>query len=95
MRIHLNQSVIWLISYDSANMHINAYDMYVLSTCIRHKRHVKHIAKVTTLDRMFFHFNNDLNTEALARELILKYAEDDYESDSDEKGITILTDIIW
>lgn len=42
---------------------------------------------------LFYYFNRDLITEALARELTLKYAEDDYDSKS-LKGITILTDTL-
>ena len=66
MRIHLNQSVIWLISYDSANMHINAYDMYVLSKCIRHKHQLKNIDKMKSVDKLFYKLNNDPTREALA-----------------------------
>ena len=54
--IHLNQGVRWLISDDAANTNSDAYDMYVLSKCIRHKLQVKYISEVETLDGMLYKY---------------------------------------
>ena len=50
---------------------------------VRHKHQVKYISEVKTLDRMFYHVNNFL-TEAMARESILKSADDYYDTESDD-----------
>ena len=84
-RIHLNQGVRWLFYDDAARMNKNAYGTYVISTSISPKRHVKNISEVQTLAKMFYRFNRDLIIAALARDFILKYAYDDYDSDSDEQ----------
>ena len=82
--MHLNQGVRWLVADDSANMNSNAYEMYVLSKCIRHKHQVRYISDVKTLDRLFYNFNSFLITDALARELTLQYAYDDYLAECDD-----------
>ena len=82
--IHINQGVRWLISDDSVHMNSNAYEMYVLSKCIRHKHQVKYIREVKSLGKVFYHFNRGRIVEALAREFILKFAGNDYDSESDD-----------
>ena len=60
MYMHQNQHVCWLISNESANMNSNAYEMYVLSKCIRHKDQVKYISEAKTFDKLFNHSNTKI-----------------------------------
>ena len=45
---------------------------------------VKYISEVKSLDRVFYHFYKVLITDTMARQLILEYADADYDTESDD-----------
>ena len=47
-----------LIFDDSANTNSNAYEMYAISQCIRHKRQVRYLCEVKTLHGVLYNFLN-------------------------------------
>ena len=51
-----------MVDFPTTLFHMNgdAYEMYVLSKCIRQKHHVQYISGAKTLDKLFYHFNRDL-----------------------------------
>ena len=70
-------------SDDEQGMNSNAYEMYVLSKCIRHKYQVKYVSQAP-LTRLFFHFNRHHLEQIMDKEHIFKYVDDDYDPESDE-----------
>ena len=72
----------WLISDNELGMHSDAYEMCVLSKCIRHKYQVKYVSQAP-LTRLFFHFNRHHLEQILDKEQIFRYVDDDCDPDYD------------
>ena len=60
----------------------DAYEVYVLSKCIRHKYQVKYVSQAP-LTRLFFHFNRHHLEQIMDKEHIFKYVDDAYDPNSD------------
>ena len=78
----------WLISDDGLGMNSEAYEMYVLSKCIRHKYQVKYVIQAP-LTRLFFHFNRHHLEQIIDKEQMSKYVTDDYDTDSDVEILAV------
>ena len=80
--VQFSSRVRWLISDDEQGMNSDAYEMYVLSKCIRHKYQVKYVSQAP-LTRLFCHFNRHHLELIMGEEQIFKYVADVYDPDSD------------
>ena len=80
--VQFSNRVRWLISDDAQGMNSDAYEMYVLSECIRHKYQVKYVSQAP-LTRLFYHFNRHRLELIMGTEQIFKYVADVYDPDSD------------
>ena len=75
----------WLIGdtdYDGAD----DYEVYVLSKCLQHKYQVKYLSRIPCLDAYYQHSNRRILAEAVTRDLLLMYVDDDYGTADDEDG---------
>ena len=66
----------WLIGdtdYDGAD----DYEVYVITKCLKHKYQVKYLSRIPSLDTYYKHFNREIISKAVTRDLLLMYVEDD------------------
>jgi hypothetical protein len=80
--VQFSSRVRWLSSDDELGTNSDAYEMYVLSKCSRHKYHVNYVSQ-SPLTRLLFHFNRHHLEQILDKEQIFK-SVDDYDPDSHE-----------
>ena len=86
--VQFSSRVRWLISDDEQGMNSDAYEMYVLSKCIRHKYQVKYVSQAP-LTRLFFHFNRHHLEQIMEKEQIFKYVDVDYDPDSVVESLAV------
>ena len=69
-------------------MNSEAYEMNVLSKCIRLKYQVKYVSQAP-LTRLFFHFNRHHLEQIMDKEQIFKYVTNDYDPNSDVEILAV------